>query len=543
MWSNQNGVKKMSKSKRMKVASLFAGLLLCMVLMQTAFAAGNQNNFTVNFTNTGNMNNSSVTISPIITQTDELVDGNQNQFTANPTNADIMINSPITISPTITQTELATGNAIADNTTIENATNENTNTGNTIVDNTTAENTAVNSVSPSGYGTGLTAGSGTRLTVSFTNGGNETLNLTPKVVVTPNSQNQINESWITISPTNATVAPGSVQNFVVEINVPRGTESGDYQTTIAFTDDLVSNTTQYVNSTQLDVTVQPQPKIELQTSYISDNVEAGKEYEYQMKIKNVAAEDITIDPKLSNYNYYPGYAQAFGNDAIEIFAPSNIKAGEVANITMRIHVPENVTGFYNGYIDMNINGKINDGSSPQISLSFNVWQLSVVPYVKTFNTTTNASITIEVSTSKYDSAMGLRISPIQEKPSFELGLTYNSNPVNMTRVKSIESASPSVGSSFPIWAIENGNIYQNSFDNYVETYTISGAIGNWKLDILPKNTNNFGYSLIRGDSNPVITGNEITENTTNESVLPYTQPTPSAEIGIRQLYTIGNKTP
>ena len=522
----------MSKSKGMKVASLFAGLLLCMVLTQTAFAAGNQNYFTVDFTNTGNLNDSSITISPTITQT-ELAAGNQTNFTANLTNTGNMINSPITISPTITRTELVTGIAIADNITI----------GNAIVDNTTAGNVAVNSVSPSGYGTSLTAGSGTQLTVSFTNGGNETLILTPKVVATPNSQNQINDSWITISPINATVAPGSVQNFVVEINVPRCTESGDYQATIAFTDDLVPNTTQYVNSTQLDVTVQPQPKIELQASSISDNVEAEKEYEYQMKIKNVAAEDITIDPKLSNYNYYPGYAQAFSNDAIEIFAPSNIKAGEVANITMRIHVPENVTGSYNGYIDMNINGKVNDGSSPQISLSFSVWQPPVVPYVKTFNTTTNAPITIEVSTSKYDSAMGLRISPIQEKPSFELGLTYNSNPVNMTRVKSIESASPNVGSSFPIWAIENGNIYQNSFDNYVETYTISGAIGNWKLDILPKNTNNFGYSIIRGNSNPVITGNEITENTTNESVLPYTQPTPSAEIGIRQLYTIGNKTP
>jgi hypothetical protein len=525
MWSNQNGVKKMSKSKRMKVASLFAGLLLCMVLMQTAFAAGNQNNFTVNFTNTGNMNNSSVTISPIITQTDELVAGNQNQFTANPTNADIMINSPITISPTITQTELATGNAIADNTTIENttienATNENTNTGNTIVDNTTAENTAVNSVSPSGYGTSLTAGSGTQLTVSFTNGGNETLNLTPKVVATPNSQNQINDSWITISPINATVAPGSVQNFVVEINVPRCTESGDYQATIAFTDDLVPNTTQYVNSTQLDVTVQPQPKIELQASSISDNVEAGKEYEYQMKIKNVAAEDITIDPKLSNYNSYPGYAQAFGNDAIEIFAPSTIKAGEVANLTMWVHVLENATGSYNGYIDMNVDGKINDGSNPQIGLSFSVWQQPAVPYVKTFNTTKNTPITIEVSTYKYDSTMGLRTSPIQENPMFELGLTCNSSPVNMTLVKSIESASPSIGNFYPIWAIENGNVYQNSGESYVETYTVPGAIGVWELTILPKNTNNFGYSITKGDSNPAIKGNVTTKNTTigNETI-------------------------
>ena len=51
MWFKQNGVKNMSKSKRMKVASLFAGLMLFMLLTQTTFAVGNQNNFTVNFTN------------------------------------------------------------------------------------------------------------------------------------------------------------------------------------------------------------------------------------------------------------------------------------------------------------------------------------------------------------------------------------------------------------------------------------------------------------------------------------------------------------
>ena len=494
----------MSKSKGIKVASLLAGLLLCMVLMQTAFAAGNQNQFTVNFSNTNNMTNSSIIISPKITQT-ELTAGNENQFTVNPTNKGNMNNSSIIISPMIEQTELATGTAIADNITTENSTNENT----------IIENAAVNSVSPSSYFTSLIAGSSTQLTVSFTNGGNETLILTPKVVATPNSLNNINESWITISPTNATVAPGSVQNFVVEINVPMDTEIGDYQATIAFTDDLVPNSIQYVNSTQLDVSVQAQPKIELQTSYISDNVEAGKDYEYKIKIKNVAAKDITIDPKLSNYN--SGYVQAFGNDEIEISAPSIIKAGEVNNITMRVHVPENATGSYNGYIDMNVDGKVNDGSSPQINLGFSVWQQPVVPYVKTFNTTTDAPIMIEVSTYKYDSDMGLRISPIKENPSFELGLTCNSSPVNMTLVKSVESASPSIGSSYPIWAIENENVYQNYYDSYVKTYTVPGAIGDWKLTILPKNTNNFGYSITEENSNLAITGNETIDNTMTEN--------------------------
>src|SRR5512145_2529196 len=100
----------MSKGKETKVALRFAGLLLCMVLMQTAFAEGNQNQFTVNFTNTGNMNDSLITISPIITQT-EVAAGNQNQFTANPINTGNMNDSSITISPTITQTEIATGDA------------------------------------------------------------------------------------------------------------------------------------------------------------------------------------------------------------------------------------------------------------------------------------------------------------------------------------------------------------------------------------------------------------------------------------------------
>ena len=239
--------------------------------------------------------------------------------------------------------------------------------------------------------------------------------------------------------------------------------------------------------------------IEFQSSYISDNVEAGKEYEYKIKIKNVAENDITICPMLNNYNQ--GYEQVFGNDAIEISTPSTIKAGEVANMTIRVHVPENATGSYNGYIDINVDGKVNDGSTPQIGLYFNVWQQLVIPYVKSFSTNTNAPITIEVSTDNYDSAMGLRISPKDNDPSFDLGLTNNCVPVNMTFAKSVESGSVSIGSNYPIWAMENGNLYQNNYEHYVETYTAPGAIGNWELTILPKNTNNFGYSIKIGDSN------------------------------------------
>jgi CDP-diglyceride synthetase len=68
-------------------------------------------------------------------------------------------------------------------------------------------------------------------------------------------------------------------------------------------------------------------------------------------------------------------------------------------------------------------------------------------------------------------------------------------------VKSVEGSSINLGSSYPISIFENENGYQNFNGRYTETYIAPGARGNWKLSILPKNTNNFGYSITVGDTN------------------------------------------
>jgi len=81
--------------------------------------------------------------------------------------------------------------------------------------------------------------------VSFTNEGSEVLVLIPKALAVPNSGKNIDESWITISPANTTVAPGSVQKFTIDLNAPGDAESGEYQTIIAFTDDFLPNSTQF----------------------------------------------------------------------------------------------------------------------------------------------------------------------------------------------------------------------------------------------------------------------------------------------------------
>ncbi len=456
----------MNKSKGVKTTSQLVGLLLCMILIQTAFATENQNQFIVNFPNNSTLENTTI-----------------------------------------------------DNSTMENVTIENPpidDLGNfTIVDYSDNDTT----VDPSYYFTYIVEGSSTEFTVSFTNNGDETLILNPKFIATSNTNN-INESWITISPANATVAPGSVQYFIIEENVPLDSPGGYYQGKIVFTDDIVPYTEDYidplyVNSMQLDIWVQPQEKIQLQTSNILDDIEAGTENEYKIKVKNVATRDITIDPTLITNEYYTYYEQAFGNDAIEISSPSTIKAGEIANMSIRVHVPENATGYYNGYINMNVDGKANDVYTPGVNLHFNVWQPQA-PFVKIFYTTTDDPILIEVSGDMYRSNNELRVSEKKDKLPFELGMTYNSNPINMIFVNSSESGSADIQENYyPTWADANKKTYQNVRDHYTATYIVPGAIGEWDLSILPLGANNFQYSIKIANDNL-----EKTWNVTNENLVP-----------------------
>lgn len=390
-------------------------------------------------------------------------------------------------------------------------------------------NYTVHDIEPAYYSVYLMPGEYETFNVSFRNEGNETLNIAPKVIAASEDYyDVVNESWITILPENVTVSPGAEQKFAIEVSVPEDAESGEYVAQIVFTNDTypeeydnpvyIQESAEgyndslsadgykdflYVNAMCLRVSVSVLPKLELQTSYVSDTIEPGKEYVYSIKIKNVAGKDVTIDPKVMRYEIYD-YSfdePAFSDDIIEISAPSTIKADEITNMTIRVPVPENASGSYNAYIEMNADGKENDGSIPQVSLSFTVDKHPTVPYVKTFNTTTADPITIEVTAETSDQNPSVRVSPEKEEPHFEMNLTCNSSPVNLTLVKVAESGTVySQGDIFPIWAIENSPSYQSDSRKYIETYRVPGAIGTWELTILPKNTNSFDYLITVGES-------------------------------------------
>lgn len=361
----------------------------------------------------------------------------------------------------------------------------------------TFNETVRHEINPSDYYLYMEQGGSSSFIVTFKNNDNKALEIEPRIV--PVSGNyDFDESWITISPAKVVVESGEVQEFTITVIVPEDTSGGDNGVIIAFTDDI-DMWSQLVNKMYLGITVPIEQKLELQTTYISDYVQAGKEYEYTVKMKNVASRDITIDPKITSYDYSFG---EFGldDDEIEITAPSTLKPEEIANMVIRVPVPDDAKGTYNGYIRMNVEGD-EYGYEPQLELFLTATQNPSTPYVKAFSTTTKDPITIEVSTYLYNSGSWLRTPPQNEAPSFGLDLKYNSNPVDMNLVKITQRGNVGIGwDYFPAWSDEDGVTYEDSGRYYTETYTVPGGIGNWELGILPKNVQSFEYSITVGDS-------------------------------------------
>jgi len=357
-------------------------------------------------------------------------------------------------------------------------------------------------------------GNNDKVTVTVTNKDNETITSAPFVSVEPYSDNLFEESWVTITPVSADIAPDAKQEFMIEVHIPQDTDIGHYSTSIAFTDDVMpapypTPYPDYLNTMHFSVDVWTPPNIQIQTPYLHGRVESGESYDYKIKLENVADKDISIDPKIDDNNHMYGYgpydmmSSAFEDNAITITAPSVIKAGETAIVNVHLEVPDDSKGNYNGAIDLNIDDPSIREWDGQVHMNFDVWTQPTEPYTKTFTTRTDGPVTIEISSnpfSKYAYAMWIgEDTQDMKEPSFDVTLEGDSGEVEMTLVKTTYSGSVSLGmSNFPPWEADSTGIYQDISSSYVEEYSAPGAAGDWTLGILPGNTDMFSYTITFG---------------------------------------------
>lgn len=379
-------------------------------------------------------------------------------------------------------------------------------------------------------------GKSENFTVTVENRDNKTVELNPRLLIIPYTEKFIEESWISISPSEKSLKPGEKEEFEIKVNIPEDADIGNYAVLIAFAEDVPEGDVagyypNFPGTMQLNVQVWVPPSVQILTPYVNDLVEAGENYTYEIKLKNTGDKDISLSPELieggsvvyaetvsssdsvTSSSSMPG--QAFGNEAITVDAPDKIKAGQTAIVKLTLEVPADAKGSYSGSLDLNIEDPGIQEYQEKVSLSFRVLPVMTEPYETFFETNTEEPITIEVKAYQY--GYGLYTNGGNENliPSFNISLKDPSGKevtptlTNKKYSGSINIIEDSYPQPYPILydtkvadsteTYTQGN-YQGGTTTFVETYTVQGATGKWTLSILPKNTENFEYTVTIGDS-------------------------------------------
>lgn len=364
-------------------------------------------------------------------------------------------------------------------------------------------------ISPQYGNFNLQPGESKEMTVTVKNKEKIAVSVAPNTVFAPYGGYNIDPEWITVTPANADIPAGGSQKFTIKVAVPTDASIGNSGIQIAFTNETMptpypSPVPNYIHVLQLSLNIWTPPKIQVSQSYINDMLEAGKAYDYEVKLKNTGKEAIAIDPKMSNDNnmYYGPYGQgaaAFTDDAITITAPQNIPAGTTEIVKVHVTVPADAKGSYNGGINLNIDDpSIQPWDGSRVQLSFNVWTQPNEPFIKSFNMTEAAPLTVEIS-SGYGYPYGYGMGTNKKEPSFETTLEGPSGKADLKITKTVIKGGVNMGGMMPPWELDSQGIYQENGVQLVETYKLNGSPGEWKLKVLPKNTENFEYSITIGE--------------------------------------------
>lgn len=363
--------------------------------------------------------------------------------------------------------------------------------------------------------------------VIIINRGDEDITIDPVMILQPYSENYLEEEWVTVIPSNVVIQADEKREFTVEVSMPEDADLGYYNANIVFDRSVIVKDTGYMgadsklssiyygNSLDLSVEVWIPPTIQVSSNYINDRVEAGKEYEYEIKLVNTGDEDISIDPGLLISEFSPeimfadsyyGAARSFyggtlSDDSLSIDAPSDVKAGGTAVVKFFLKTPDDLQGSFSATVDLGIDDPALNEWEQQVNLYFNVWQQPSEPFVTEFTSHSDAPVRIELSANQYD-YLDYSSSSVnsKEQPEFYPVLKKDGVEVELHLVKTERKGSVNFGSNDGILYSSSRPLYQQYSITYTEVYEAVGAAGNWELSILSANTDNFDYSISIDDS-------------------------------------------
>ena len=333
-------------------------------------------------------------------------------------------------------------------------------------------------------------------TVKIKNPTDKDVLINPKVVVDPYAGNAIDESWISFDKSEFTLKAKQEAKINITVKVPKDAEKGNYYCEIAFTNETVTTPygmPKYVNSIHFSVEVQIPSSVRITPRYISDVVEAGKTYEYTIKIKNTANKTFHLNPEFAEPEYI-GDFESLNKDNVRIEAPSTIPPNSEVEVRVNISVPATAKGSLRGTLILNIDDPGLDEWRQRVEINLNVFTKPTEPFVKTVEIENASKLTIKISSD----FMGIPFSIIvgskgYTKGDFDVKIVSPHGVIN-AKPKTIEKLIVTTGGKYlPPWEGAEGT-YKVVGMSKTKIYTIENPEnGIWKIEVMPKNC--FGFSI------------------------------------------------
>lgn len=345
------------------------------------------------------------------------------------------------------------------------------------------------------------------VTITVENGEDESVNLSPQVVVPPRGQPPIEESWVTFEDGDTTLAAGETRDFEVTISVPDDAEIRRYGGMIAFTDERIQmpdrpRPPRPAHGVTLNLEVWQEPTIHVDAErHTFSQVQAGDSFTTEITVENTGEEAVPLNPQVNTDEQRrhgpPGRQETLDRSWMTIDAPSEIGAGETETVEVTVSPPADAErGDYNAEIDLGLTDPArNDDRShwQELRLHFQVWSQPEEPFETSFEVSESTSnATLELTADRHS-----RASSSETDPGFDVTFVApDGTEIDAERVQLTDSGHVSLGDERR--PTMSDGTYASGGDRQTFTYRVDEPeAGTWSVRIMPENTMDFGYEIIR----------------------------------------------
>jgi hypothetical protein len=353
----------------------------------------------------------------------------------------------------------------------------------------------------------LKPGETTTFNITVGNGEDRAVELNPRVVLPQVEGRPLQADWVTIEDADTTLEADEERTFTVTVSVPDDAELGQYRSLIAFTNQTVTyrrgQPERPVHAATIGVEVFEEPTIEvLQRRYYSPQIESGDSYTYEVEVRNTGEEAVPLNPTLETEEARrsPRQRNTVERSWFEIDAPNEVAPGENATVAVTVTPPESAdVGRYDAEVDLGLEDPARPDRGDywqRVDLHFRVWEQPEEPFETAVQVSEETeTLTLRLSANQYE--------PVADDAPADFDVTLvapNGSTVEPERVQVTDSGNVDLGERRRPDARTQGP-YASDGGNTEFVYRVeSPESGEWTARILPENTTNFDYEIVREES-------------------------------------------